>query len=198
MRKNKNNRIQKGFTLIELIIVIIIIGILAAIAIPQFGNMTKKAHIATVQGTLGALKAGLELFAAQQAMGSGDYVYPNSGNVPPLFDLGVLLRDNYDRDNWAWAAGGGDGTEGIITYSGTTPNWEWNYTSPVDDGTCACVDDTEGATAMQTQTLCEAFSCADANGVWTAGLTKEKYLIGAIAGADAAQPADNELKLFHD
>ena len=98
MRKNKKNRSKKGFTLIELIIVIIIIGILAAIAIPQFTNMTRRAHIATVQGTLGALHAGLDLYATNQALTVGVYQYPATDAV----DLSVLLRENYDTSTWGY------------------------------------------------------------------------------------------------
>ncbi len=41
--KRKQNALQKGFTLVELMIVIVIVGILSAVAIPQFMKQTKKA-----------------------------------------------------------------------------------------------------------------------------------------------------------
>ena len=124
MRKNKKNRSKKGFTLIELIIVIVIIGILAAIAIPQFTNMTRRAHIATVQGTLGALHASLDLHATNQALSVGVYQYPNRAGV----DLSALLRDNYDTNTWGYTPG-----TGILVYKKITPNWAWTYTSPVEN-----------------------------------------------------------------
>lgn len=56
-----NNRKNFGFTLIEVLIVIAILGILAAIAIPRFGNMSGKARAAAVKALAGAIKSAAEI-----------------------------------------------------------------------------------------------------------------------------------------
>jgi type II secretion system protein G len=55
---------QKGFTLIELMIVIAIIGILAAIAIPQFASYRKKAYNSAALSDLKTAKTSLEAYYA--------------------------------------------------------------------------------------------------------------------------------------
>ena len=54
------NTAQKGFTLIELMIVIAIIGILAAIAIPQYQNYIAKSQVSRVMGETSSLKTAVE------------------------------------------------------------------------------------------------------------------------------------------
>ena len=56
-----NANIQKGFTLIELMIVVAIIGILAAIAIPQYQNYVTKAQVTRVMGELGSIRTLVDL-----------------------------------------------------------------------------------------------------------------------------------------
>ena len=59
------SRVSKGFTLIEILIVVIILGILAAIVIPQFTNASKDAKQASLVTMVQSLRSQIALFKLQ-------------------------------------------------------------------------------------------------------------------------------------
>jgi len=59
-------KVKKGFTLIEVLIVVIILGILATIAIPQFAKMTKKARLAEAWTNLAAIRTAQSVYYLEQ------------------------------------------------------------------------------------------------------------------------------------
>jgi prepilin-type N-terminal cleavage/methylation domain-containing protein len=86
-RKSQN---QKGFTMIELMVVVVIVGILAAIAIPLYGKYVKNAKTTEATGRMG------EIITAQKAyaMENGLYTTATAGVVD--------LRDS-DKFEYTWA-----------------------------------------------------------------------------------------------
>ena len=71
-------RNNKGFTLIELIMVTIILGILAAVAIPRYMVTVNMAEEAAEDAVISSIKAGLETYAIEQLMESGRRTWPDS------------------------------------------------------------------------------------------------------------------------
>jgi len=71
---------QSAFTLIELLLVVVILGILAAVAIPQFADSSGEARASTMQTNLAVLRNAVEYYRANH---NGKYPgYPSAGGAP--------------------------------------------------------------------------------------------------------------------
>jgi MSHA pilin protein MshA len=83
-------RNQKGFTLIELVLIIVILGILAIIAIPRFVDISAEANTAALQGVVGGMSSAMSTnYAVRKANSSKGSAVTNCTDVSTILAGGV-------------------------------------------------------------------------------------------------------------
>ena len=134
------NRQSNGFTLIELIMVMIILGVLAAVAIPRYLETIEKSEVASEDAIVNNIMVALENFAQNKMLTEGRRYWPDNP-----FDALVTKPQTYsldgtpaDEDNeWTYVVDASDGQfTGYISHQrADNTRWQWTYNAGINHGT---------------------------------------------------------------
>ena len=137
--------VQKGFTLIELMIVVAIIGILAAIAIPQYQNYIAKSQVSRVMSETGSMKTVIEdcVLNGKTAANACELGWTNSnllGGTQTTGQTGlvVTIADSSDANSTVVATFGNKAAQALTATGKNTLTWTrtgagvWSCTTTVE------------------------------------------------------------------
>jgi type IV pilus assembly protein PilA len=116
---------ERGFTLIELVIIIVILGILAAVAIPKYKDITAKAKESAARAALGGLRSGITIWYANQAVNTGTASWPA---IDSLRTSGAVMEQSIPKNPYQSDASAPDSivtgvTKGLVV--GTRGGWAY-------------------------------------------------------------------------
>ena len=122
---NRSSVVSKGFTLIELMAVVLILAILAGVALPKFFNYQSQARIASCKGTLGGVRAGVANFYANQAISAGTAAYPSLAELTDGSTMQEAIPENPYNDSRAVATVATYALATARTVSGGAEGWAY-------------------------------------------------------------------------
>ena len=115
------NNFNSGFTLIELVIIMVILGVLAAVAVPRLGNTIDSSEASAEEAIIGSLRSALEVYAMEQVVNNSNKSYPSN----PFDALDDKSKNELFNTNWQF---GGFGNDGInhVRNDGSRSFWSYN------------------------------------------------------------------------
>ena len=128
--KNKN-----GFTIIELIMVMIIIGVLAAVAIPRFQDVVIESEVAVEQRVINTIYNGLETYAREKYVANGVRSWPENpftalSKLPPDYDADLYVLSLMKDRDWIFTGDGNNtaynNTIAHLRKSDSISTWGYN------------------------------------------------------------------------
>jgi prepilin-type N-terminal cleavage/methylation domain-containing protein len=120
-------RARSGFTLIELVAVIVVLAILAGVALPKYFDYAADAKEASCKGTLGGVRAGVANFYANAAI-SGTPAYPTYAQ---LTTVGTVMQEGFPENpyNGALTVRDADGTYADPPPTSGAQGWAYDETA---------------------------------------------------------------------